>query len=164
MKDHGATGVTGCLKNIAYGSFSNVARTHQGGKSYTYSVVGTLACDRAAALAEPCCRSWTGCAPSGTAARLRRTTKYVFYPKQIMFGTDPVAIDRLLLDIIENKRKAEGVLSIWDRSPESLKRTTRERATPIPTSTSSSGSRDTSSTRRRSASASLTRRRSRSRT
>ena len=43
MKDHGATGVTGCLKNIAYGSFSNVARTHQGGKSHTYSVVGTLA-------------------------------------------------------------------------------------------------------------------------
>src|SRR5712692_36294 len=33
MKDHGATGVTGCLKNIAYGSFSNVARTHQRGKS-----------------------------------------------------------------------------------------------------------------------------------
>ena len=28
MKDHGATGVTGCLKNIAYGGFSNVARTH----------------------------------------------------------------------------------------------------------------------------------------
>src|SRR5205809_2527930 len=27
MKDHGATGVTGCLKHIAYGSFSNVART-----------------------------------------------------------------------------------------------------------------------------------------
>ena len=31
MKDHGATGVTGCLKNIAYGSFSNVARTHARG-------------------------------------------------------------------------------------------------------------------------------------
>ena len=43
MKDHGATGATGCLKNIAYGSFSNVARTHQRGKSHTYSVVGTLA-------------------------------------------------------------------------------------------------------------------------
>src|SRR5438034_1732438 len=43
MKDHGATGVTGCLKNIAYGSFSNVARTHQRGQSHTYSVVGTLA-------------------------------------------------------------------------------------------------------------------------
>ena len=43
MKDHGATGVTGCLKNVAYGSFSNVARTHQRGVSHTYSVVGTLA-------------------------------------------------------------------------------------------------------------------------
>ncbi|MDQ6701474.1 MAG: DUF362 domain-containing protein, partial [Acidobacteriota bacterium] len=28
MKDHGAAGVTGCLKNIAYGNFSNVARSH----------------------------------------------------------------------------------------------------------------------------------------
>jgi hypothetical protein len=38
-----------------------------------------------------------------------------------MFGTDPVAIDRLLLDIIEGERRARGVLSIWDRSPASLK-------------------------------------------
>jgi hypothetical protein len=39
-----------------------------------------------------------------------------------MFGTDPVAIDRLLLDIIDNKRREEGAISIWDRSPSSLKR------------------------------------------
>jgi hypothetical protein len=45
----------------------------------------------------------------------------VFYPKQILFGTDPVAIDRLLLDIIDQKRKAEGAISIWDRSPASLR-------------------------------------------
>jgi hypothetical protein len=38
-----------------------------------------------------------------------------------MFGTDPVAIDRLLLDIIDDKRRAEGVISVWDRSPASLK-------------------------------------------
>ena len=50
-----------------------------------------------------------------------RTTRYVFYPRQIMFGTDPVAIDRLLLDIIENERRAHGAISIWDRSPASLK-------------------------------------------
>jgi hypothetical protein len=34
----------------------------------------------------------------------------------MMFGTDPVAIDRLLLDIIDNKRKAEGSTSVWDRA------------------------------------------------
>jgi uncharacterized protein (DUF362 family) len=120
MKDHGATGATGCLKNIAYGSFSNVARSHHRGVSHTYSFVGTLA------AAEPV-RSRTvlqimdgmrGVWHGGPFARTRR---YVFYPKQILFGTDPVAIDRLLLDIIDNKRKAEGAISIWDRSPKYLK-------------------------------------------
>jgi len=120
MKDHGATGVTGCLKNIAYGSFSNVARTHFKGVSQTYSFVGTLA------AVEPV-RSRTvlqimdglrGVWHGGPFAHTRR---YVFYPKQIMFGTDPVAIDRLLLDIIDDQRKAEGAISIWDRSPKYLK-------------------------------------------
>src|SRR4051812_47335393 len=119
MKDHGATGATGCLKNIAYGSFSNVARTHQRGKSHTYSVVGTLA------SMEPL-RSRTvlqimdGLRGVWHGGPFARTTKYLFYPKQIMFGTDPVAIDRLLLDIIDNERKAHGAISIWDRSPSSL--------------------------------------------
>ena len=120
MKDHGATGVTGCLKNIAYGSFSNVARTHSRGKSHTFSFVGTLA------SAEPL-RSRTvlhimdGLRAVWHGGPFARSRRYVFYPKQIMFGTDPVAIDRLLLDIIDNKRKAEGAISIWDRSEKYLK-------------------------------------------
>ena len=120
MKDHGATGVTGCLKNVAYGSFSNVARTHQRGKSHTYSVVGTLA------SIEPL-RSRTvlqimdGLRGVWHGGPFARTTRYVFYPRQIMFGTDPVAIDRLLLDIIDDKRREQGAISIWDRSPSSLK-------------------------------------------
>src|SRR5262245_29173158 len=120
MKDHGATGVTGCLKNVAYGSFSNVARTHQRGVSHTYSVVGTLA------SIEPL-RSRTvlqimdGLRGVWHGGPFARTPKYVFYPRQIMFGTDPVAIDRLLLDIIETERRAHGAISIWDRSPASLK-------------------------------------------
>jgi uncharacterized protein (DUF362 family) len=120
MKDHGATGATGCLKNIAYGSFSNVARTHYQGRSHTYSFVGTLA------AVEPL-RSRTvlqimdglrGVWHGGPFAPTRR---YVFYPGRILFGTDPVAIDRLLLDVIDEKRKAEGAISIWDRSPRYLK-------------------------------------------
>jgi uncharacterized Fe-S center protein len=120
MKDHGATGATGCLKNIAYGSFSNVARTHYKEKSHTYSFVGSLA------AVEPL-RSRTvlqimdglrGVWHGGPFARTRR---YVFYPKRILFGTDPVAIDRLLLDIIDDKRKAEGAISIYDRNPKTLK-------------------------------------------
>jgi len=120
MKDHGATGVTGCLKNVAYGSFSNVARTHQKGKSHTYSVVGTLA------AMEPL-RSRTvlqimdGLRGVWHGGPFARTTRYVFYPRQIVFGTDPVSIDRLLLDIIEKERRAHGAISIWDRDPKSLR-------------------------------------------
>ncbi len=119
MKDHGATGVTGCLKNIAYGSFSNVARTHSQGRSHTYSFVGALA------AVEPL-RSRTvlqimdGLRGVWHAGPFARTTRYVFYPKQILFGTDPVAIDRLLLDIIEDERRRHGAISIWNRSTEHL--------------------------------------------
>jgi len=120
VKDHGATGVTGCLKNVAYGSFSNVARTHSRGVSHTYSCVGTLA------AVEPL-RSRTvlqimdglrGVWHGGPFAHTRR---YVFEPRRILLGTDPVAIDRLLLDIIDDKRRAEGAISIWDRSPRYVK-------------------------------------------
>ncbi len=120
IKDHGATGATGCLKNIAYGGFSNVARTHFKGKSFTHSFVGTLA------SVEPV-RSRTvlqimdGLRGVWHGGPFARSLKYVFYPKQIMFGTDPVAIDRLLVDIIDNERKARGAISIWDRSPKYLK-------------------------------------------
>jgi len=115
MKDHGAAGVTGCLKNIAYGSFSNVARSHQREKTHTLSFIGTLA------AVEPL-RSRTvlhimdGLRGVWHGGPFSRTRKFRFYPKQMMFGTDPVAMDRLLLDIIDNKRKAEGAMPVGHHS------------------------------------------------
>lgn len=120
MKDHGAAGVTGCLKNIAYGSFSNVDRSHQGGRTHTYSMIGTLA------AVEPV-RSRTvlqimdGLRGVWHGGPFCRDTKYMFYPKQFLIGTDPVAVDRLLLDIIDNERKKRGAISIWNRSDEHLR-------------------------------------------
>ena len=120
LKDHGASGVTGCLKNIAYGSFSNVARSHSGVKTNTYSFIGTLA------AVEPL-RSRTvlqvmdglkGVWHGGPFSSNRR---FRFYPKQIMFGTDPVAIDRMELDIITAKRNAEHAAPFEDISPAHLK-------------------------------------------
>ena len=120
MKDHGAAGVTGCLKNIAYGDFSNVARSHNREKTNTLSFIGTLA------NVEPL-RSRTvlqimdGLRGVWHGGPFSEDPQFRFYPKTIVFGTDPVAIDRLLLDVIENKRKAEGALSIWDRSIANVK-------------------------------------------
>jgi hypothetical protein len=51
------------------------------------------------------------------------TTEYDFYPKTILFGTDPIAMDRILLEMIEAKRKAEGAPSLFDRSMDLIDRT-----------------------------------------
>jgi uncharacterized protein (DUF362 family) len=121
MKDHGAAGVTGCLKNIAYGNFSNVARSHQNSKTNTLSFIGTLA------SVEPL-RSKTvlqimdGLRGVWHGGPFVHQPRFRFYPKQMMFGTDPVAIDRLLLDVIEAKRKEEHAISVWDRDAKSLHR------------------------------------------
>ena len=112
MKDHGASGVTGCLKNIAYGSFSNVARSHRDVKTNTLSFIGRLA------SVEPI-RSRTvlnimdGIRGVWHGGPFSPTRKFRFYPKQVLFGTDPVAMDRLLIDVIDGKRKAEGAVSVW---------------------------------------------------
>jgi hypothetical protein len=119
MKDHGAVGATGCLKNVAYGCFSNVARSHARGRTHTRTSVGTFA------AVEPL-RSRTvlqvmdGLRAVWHGGPFAKTTRYVFEPRRILFGTDPVAIDRLLLDVIDEKRKAEGAVSIWDRSEMTL--------------------------------------------
>ena len=46
-----------------------------------------------------------------------QSPKFLFFPKQIVLGTDPVALDHVLIDMIEEKRKQEGAPSIFDRSP-----------------------------------------------
>src|SRR6266481_5520594 len=120
MKDHGAAGVTGCLKNIAYGSFSNVARSHSGFKTNTYSFIGTLASVEplrsrtVLAIMDGLRGVWHG-------GPFSPSRKFRFYPKQMMFGTDPVAVDRLLLEVIDGKRKAEHATSVWDRSMAHIK-------------------------------------------
>jgi uncharacterized protein (DUF362 family) len=119
MKEHQASGVTGCLKNIAYGNFSNVARSHQFEKTNTFSFIGTLA------SVEPV-RSrvvlsvMDGLAGVWHAGPFSYDAKFRFYPKELMIGTDPVTMDRELIGIIEAKRKAEGAISIFNQSREIL--------------------------------------------
>jgi hypothetical protein len=129
MKDHSAAGVTGCLKNIAYGDFNNVARSHQHSDTNTFSFIGTLA------ATEPL-RSRTvlhvmdGLRGVWHAGPFSPDRRFRFYPKQMLFSTDPVAADRLLLDIIDAKRKAEHAISVWDRDPETIAKRREFRTNP----------------------------------
>lgn len=121
MKEHQAAGVTGCLKNIAYGNFSNMDRSHRFVKTNTYSFIGTLA------SVEPIptrtvLQIMDGLSSVWHAGPFSLYPKFRFYPGQILFGTDPVAMDHILLDTIEAKRKAEGAPSLFDRSAEHIGR------------------------------------------
>ena len=119
LKDHDAAGVTGCLKNIAYGSFNNVARSHKFPTTHTKTFIGELA------NVEPL-RSKTvlqimdGLRGIYHGGPFAPNQKYLWFPGLIYFGTDPVAVDRIELDVIEAKRREIGVISLWDRSPERL--------------------------------------------
>ena len=120
MKEHRAAGVTGCLKNIAYGSFSNVARSHRYEVSNTYSFIGTLASvqplqSRTVLNVMDGLRSlWHG-------GPFLQSKEFLFFPKRIVLGNDSVAMDHLLIEMIEAKRKQEGAPSIFDRSEDHVK-------------------------------------------
>jgi uncharacterized protein (DUF362 family) len=118
-KEHQASGVTGCLKNLGYGNFSNVARSHMRAKNNTLSFIGTLAAVEP--LRSRCVLNiMDGISAIWHGGPFAEDKKFRFFPKQLMFGTDPVAMDRLLLDLIEEKRKAEGAPSLWDRSADKI--------------------------------------------
>jgi uncharacterized protein (DUF362 family) len=116
MKEHQAAGVTGCLKNIAYGNFSNVDRSHRFEKTNTYSFIGTLAATEPV-RSRVVLNIMDGLRGVWHAGPFSERARFRFYPKQIMFGTDPVAMDHKLIELIEEKRKAEGAVSLFDRSP-----------------------------------------------
>jgi uncharacterized protein (DUF362 family) len=119
-KEHRAAGVTGCLKNVAYGHFSNMDRSHRFSKTNTLTFIGTLA------SVEPVRSLVVLHVMDGTrgvwhGGPFSTNPKFRFYPKQLWFGTDPVAMDRVLIDLIDGKRKSEGAPSIWDRSESRIK-------------------------------------------
>ncbi len=115
MKEHRAAGVTGCLKNMSYGNFSNVARSHRHEISNTYSFIGTLA------SVEPVpskivLHVMDGLRSLWHGGPFLQSSRFLFFPKRLVVGTDPVAMDHLLIEMIEEKRRQEDAPSIFDRS------------------------------------------------
>jgi uncharacterized protein (DUF362 family) len=120
MKEHRAAGVTGCLKNLAYGNFSNVARSHRSEVTNTYSFIGTLNTVQPL-RAKTVLHVMDGLRSLWHGGPFLQDPKFLFFPKQLVIGTDPVALDHVLIDMIETKRKQMGVPSLFDRSRDHLK-------------------------------------------
>lgn len=111
LKDHRLSGVTLCLKNVAYGICENNSRFH--GEEHIGPFIADL-------CAHPQVREKVvlhildgleGCYDQGPRPRLLRA---LFLPKSLWFGTDPVAIDALGLQRIDRERKFKALPSLQE--------------------------------------------------
>jgi uncharacterized protein (DUF362 family) len=119
LKEHNASGVTGCLKNLAYGSFNNVARTHVDPKTYTDPIIAVM-CTAGPLRAKAVLHIMDGLRAVYHSGPFAWNPDFVWEAKTLLIGTDPVAVDRIELETVEKKRREIGVPSLWDRDPAHL--------------------------------------------
>ena len=114
MKDHAIAGVTLCLKNIAFGVVNNTARFHP----------SPYFCDPATAeiYTHPAMKdkvrlhivdALQACFSGGPADMKPKTT---WNEERLFFGIDPVAIDRIGLEIIDKKRKENNCPTVFQKA------------------------------------------------
>jgi uncharacterized protein (DUF362 family) len=125
MKDHSAAGVTGCLKNLGYGSFNNVARSHHEPITFTDPLIGVM-CSVEPLRSKSVLHIMDGMRQVWHGGPLTQVQQFIAQPGILLIGTDPVAMDTVELDIITRKREQEGALSLWDRNPANITYDERE--------------------------------------
>jgi uncharacterized protein (DUF362 family) len=119
MKDHSASGVTGCLKNLGYGTFNNVARSHRNPFSFTDPLIGVM-CSMEPLRSKAVLNIMDGMRMVWHGGPLTQNPKFIYQAGVMMVGTDPVAMDTLELEKIEAKRSKEGAPTVWSRDPRSI--------------------------------------------
>jgi hypothetical protein len=108
LKHNEDSGVTWAAKNIALGVTTNKVRFHI---DYCTKAIPEI-------LAQPCIKDKT-VLHIGEAAKISTVSvvgAQIARDNRIFFGRDPVAMDRIGLDILEEKRLAQGLPSVRDIS------------------------------------------------
>ena len=119
MKDHSAAGITGALKNLAYGTFNNVARTHRAPHSFTNPVIG-LMCTVEPLRSKAVLHIMDGMRQVWHGGPLTQVQDFIDQTGMLLVATGPVAMDTIELEAIEKKRSEHGVPSLWQHDPESI--------------------------------------------
>jgi uncharacterized protein (DUF362 family) len=119
FKDHSAAGVTGCLKNLGYGCFNNVARSHQQPYSYTDPLIGYL-CSTEPLRSRTVLHVMDGMREVWHGGPITWNWDFIYEAKTLFVGTDPVGMDTIELEAIEKKRREEGAPSIWVNDSKTL--------------------------------------------
>jgi len=119
MKDHSASGVTGCLKNLGYGTFNNVARSHRAPYSFTNPLIGVM-CSVEPLRSKAVLHIMDGMRQVWHGGPLTQVQDFIYQAGLLLVGTDPVAMDTIELQLIEKKRREQGAPSVWEHDPKSI--------------------------------------------
>jgi uncharacterized protein (DUF362 family) len=119
MKDHSASGVTGALKNLAYGTFNNVARTHRAPHSFTSPLIG-LMCTVEPLRSKAVLQIMDGMRLVWHGGPLTQVQDFIDQAGILLVATDAVALDTIELEAIEKKRRERGAPSLWQHDPNSI--------------------------------------------
>jgi len=119
MKDHSASGVTGCLKNLGYGTFNNVARSHRSPYSFTDPLIGVM-CSVEPLRSKAVLHIMDGMRQVWHGGPLTQVQDFIYQAGIIYLGTDPVAIDSIELEAIEKMRRERGAPSVWEHNVKSI--------------------------------------------
>jgi uncharacterized protein (DUF362 family) len=125
LKDHSASGVTGCLKNVGYGTFNNVARSHKEPYSFTNPLIGVL-CSVEPLRSKVVLNIMDGTRMVWHGGPLTQNQDFIYQAGLMLVSTDPVAMDTVELEILEKKRREEGAPSVWEHRASSITKNSRE--------------------------------------
>ncbi len=103
MKDHDTTGISGALKNW-YGGINNPNKLHENACDPYIADVNMMPVFREKTRLIVC-DATSGQFHGGPAHKPKYTWQYA----GVIVGTDPVAVDTVMLHLLEEKRKSEGL-------------------------------------------------------
>jgi uncharacterized protein (DUF362 family) len=125
LKDHSASGVTGCLKNLGYGTFNNVARSHKQPYSFTNPLIGVM-CSVEPLRSKAVLNIMDGTRMVWHGGPLTQNQDFIYQAGVLLVSTDPVAMDTVELEMIEKKRREEKTSSVWEHQASSITMNSRE--------------------------------------
>lgn len=107
VKDHMSAGMTGALKNLSHGLVDNVCRSHSRSSlnqtaTFIPAVVSLPIIRRKVVL--NVMEGFRGIYHFGPWA-----SQHVFEPRSLFVSTDPVAMDRIAMDLIDARRAEDGL-------------------------------------------------------
>jgi uncharacterized protein (DUF362 family) len=118
LKHHQSAGVTIALKNMSHGLVNNVSRSHS---SSTLNTCGTFIpniVDHPLIRQKVVLNVCDGIKAAYHGGPGGKVGKYMWANNAMYFSTDPVAMDKTGLKVIDEKRRAMGMLPIATAKPD----------------------------------------------